>query len=371
MTATARETAQARQGGIAMRKLVTGLAGFALAVSVAGVAASPALAQTSLVSVKADRAPVIDGAADAAWERAPAYKVSLDKTVYEPSNGFKGVTKTTVTLRSLYDQDYVYFLARYDDPTQSLARGQWVKQPDGSWKRLANKDSTGHENTYYEDKFAFIWNINTATFETKGCAAACHKARGGKLAGVEDKAPGRMYTNKPGETLDMWHWKGVRTNPVGQIDDQYIDDTKDPTKNENWGRKNDAKTGGGYVDNVNKDQTGPMVMSKTAGPDSKYWIMAADKIEFVDTFKPGDIVPSMIVEPFTGSRADIEARGVWKDGVWTIEIKRKRVTTGDKAREQDVQFDDLKKTYYFGVAVFDNTQINHVYHEAVHKLIFK
>jgi hypothetical protein len=353
-----------------MRKLVRSIPWFFLSVSITFLLAGAAMAQSSLVSVKTEKAPVIDGAVDPAWERAPVYKVTLDKTVYEPSNGFKGVTKTTVTLRSLYDKEHVYFLVRYDDPTQSLARAPWVKQPDGTWKRLANKDSTGHENTYYEDKFAMLWNINTAGFEKKGCDVACHKARGGKIAGIEDTAPGRMFTDKPGETVDMWHWKSVRTNPVGQMDDQYIDDTKDPKKNEDWGRKGDSKTGGGYADNVKKDHPTPVFMSKAPGAD-KYWIMAADKTEFVDTFKPGDIVPSMIVEPFTGSRGDIEAKGAWKDGVWTIEIKRKLVTTGEKAKEQDVQFDDLKKPYYFGLAAFDNTQINHVYHEGVHKLIFK
>lgn len=335
------------------------------------VTTMPALAQTSLTSTKTDKAPAIDGSVDGVWDRAPAFKATLDKLVYQPSNGYKGISKATITLRSLYDSEYIYFLVQYQDPTQSIARMPWVKQPDGSWKAQTNKDSTDHENTYYEDKFAMIWNISTATFDKKGCDAACHKARGGKNAGIEDNSPGRMYTNKPGETLDMWHWKGVRTNPVGQVDDQFIDDTKDPKQNEDWGRKGDSKTGGGYQDNKNAAKTGPAFMSKTAGPDNKYWVMAADKTELADTFKPGDVVPGIVLEPFTGSRGDIEGKGVWKDGVWTIEMKRKLVTTGDKAKEQDVQFDDLKKTYYFGVAVFDNTQINHVYHENVHKLIFK
>jgi hypothetical protein len=359
-----------KKGGIPVRKLLSPVRWLVLASALTLVLAATAGAQTSLVSVKTEKAPVIDGTVDAVWERATAYKVALDKTVYEPSKGFKGVTKATVTLRSLYDKEHVYFLVQYSDPTQSLARQPWVKQPDGTWKQLTNKDSSGHENTYYEDKFAMLWNINTAGFEKKGCDVACHKARGGKIAGIEDTAPGRMYTDKPGETLDMWHWKSVRTNPVGQIDDQYIDDTKDPKKNADWGRKGDSKTSGGYADNIKKDLPGPIFMSKAPGAD-KYWIMATEKTAFVDSFKPGDIVPSMIVEPFTGSRADIEGKGVWKDGVWTIEIKRKLVTTGDKAKEQDVQFDDLKKPYYFGLAVFDNTQINHVYHEGVHKLIFK
>ena len=81
--------------------------------------------------------------------------------------------------------------------------------------------------------------------------------------------------------------------------------------------------------------------------------------------------PAMIVAPFSGSRADIESKGAWNDGVWTIEIKLRLVTTGEKAQEQDVQFDNLKKSYTFGVAVFDNSQINHVYHEGVRKLTFK
>ena len=353
-----------------MRKSVSFAVRLVLTASLTFLLAGPALAQSSLASVKAVKPPVIDGTVDTVWERAPAFKITLDKTVYEPSNGYKGVTKTVVTLRSLYDTEHVYFLVRYDDPTQSLARYPWVKQADGSWKRLGSKDSTGHENTNYEDKFAFLWNISTPAFEKKGCDSACHKARGGKNAGIDDIAPGRMYTDKAGEFIDMWHWKSVRMNPVGQIDDQYIDDTKDPSKNRNWGRKSDTKTAGGYEDNVKKDHPTPPFMSKSGSAD-KYWLMAADKTPFVDTFKPGDTVPSMIVEAFTGSRADVESKGVWKDGVWTIEIKRKLVTTGDKAKEQDVQFDNLKKPYYFGIAAFDNTQINHVYHEAVYKLIFK
>ena len=169
----------------------------------------------------------------------------------------------------------------------------------------------------------------------------------------------------------MWHWKGVRTGPVGQVDDQFIDDTKDPTKNADWGRKGDTKTVGGYSDNVNKDKTGPAWMNKTPSEANKYWVLGDEKTEFVDTFKPGDVVGGIVIAPFTGSRGDLEARAVWKNAMWTLEIKRKLVTTGDKAKEQDVQFDDLKKTYYFGVSVFDNTQINHVYHEGAHLLTFK
>jgi len=352
------------------KRTVTAVWWGAMILLIPFLAATPALAQKSLVSVKTDQAPTIDGTPDPIWEKAPAYKITLDQTSYKPED-YKGLTKTNVTMKSMYDKEDFYLLVQWEDPTRSLERAPWVKQPDGKWKQLKALDKTGHDNTYYEDKMAILWNISTKGFDKKGCEVACHKARGGKIAGIEDKAPGRKYTDAPGETLDMWHWKGVRTNPIGQIDDQYVDDTKDPTKNAEWGRKSDVKTRGGYVDNVNKDKTGPAWMSKTPSEENKYWILDEQKVAFVDNFKPGDVVPGIVVAPFEGSRGDITARGVWKNGLWTVEIKRKLVTTGEKAKEQDVQFDDLKKTYYFGVSVFDNSQINHMYHEGAHRLTFK
>ena len=53
------------------------------------------------------------------------------------------------------------------------------------------------------------------------------------------------------------------------------------------------------------------------------------------------------------------------------EIRRKLVTSGDKADVQDVQFDDLSKLYHFGISVFDNSQINHLYHDETLILKFK
>jgi hypothetical protein len=173
----------------------------------------------TLVSTKTDTAPTLDGKMEDVWSKAQPLKVELGKLPYEPKN-YKGIKKATVTVRALHDGGNIYFLLQWADPTESLARFPWVKQPDGSWKQLKDLDDTGHDNAYYEDKLAMFWNINTAGFESKGCASVCHKSRDGKNAGFPDTSPGRKYTNKPGETLDMWHWKGVRNGAVGQVDDQ-------------------------------------------------------------------------------------------------------------------------------------------------------
>ena len=71
---------------------------------------------------------------------------------------------------SLHNQDTIYFLAQYKDPTESLRRAPWVKQPDGSWKKIPGSEA------YYEDEFALIWNVNDSIkgFNQQGCAVACH-----------------------------------------------------------------------------------------------------------------------------------------------------------------------------------------------------
>jgi len=73
---------------------------------------------------------VLDGKADKAWDAAAPLKITLDQLPYEPSNGYPGMKSTEVTIKSLYDDQNVYFLISYKDPTKSLARFPWVKQAD-------------------------------------------------------------------------------------------------------------------------------------------------------------------------------------------------------------------------------------------------
>ncbi|MEA3363453.1 MAG: ethylbenzene dehydrogenase-related protein [Thermodesulfobacteriota bacterium] len=324
-----------------------------------------AQAATVLTSVKTDKPILLSGAVDNAWQKAAPLKVTVDNLPYEPNNGYEGMQETTVTMKSLYDDDYLYLLLQYNDPTKSLERFPWIKQEDGSWKQMKNKDSTGHDNTYYEDKVGIFWDINTKGFTEEGCMISCHMDIEG------DTSAGRKFTNNPGETIDMWHVKNVRTSPLGQVDDQFMDSTNNGKDNKSFGRKGDMKTGGGYKNNYNKDKTGPAYMNFPPSDKYKYMVVPTLKTPFVDIYKPGDVVPGIVIDAFQGPRADIEMRGKWDNGMWTVEIRRKLVTTGEKAEIQDVQFDDLKKDYSFGIAVFDNSQINHLFHDETLTLKFK
>lgn len=309
-------------------------------------------------------------AGDAAWASAKPIQIVVDQLPYQ-SNNYKGIKTASVKIQSVYDSEHVYFKIEYADPTKSLARQPWEKQPDGTWKQLKNPDQFGKENTYYEDRVAMYWDISARGFERRGCAVACHVAEDGKINGVDaGKTAGRKFTRAEGQLIDMWHSKGVRTDSVGQVDDQFVNHYADGTVNRNWGRMSDERTGGGPVDNVNKEKTAPLYMSTKAQPDL-FWIHDADKAPFVDTFKAGDRIPAMVVSPFEGSRGDISINSTWENGVWTYVMKRALVTKHPKSAEQDVQFSDLGKAYPFGVAVFDNSQINHVYHEGSIALTFK
>ncbi len=237
---------------------------------------------------------------DKAWQKAAPMKVTLDSLPYEPSTGYDGMRETTVSMKSLYDDEYVYFLIQYADPTKSLARFPWIKQEDSTWKQMKNKDSTGHDNTYYEDKVGMFWNINTKNFTEEGCLISCHMDIEG------DTSAGRKYTNNAGETIDMWHAKFVRSLPMGMFDDQYVDNNTDPKKNKGWGRKGDTGKGG-YKNNDSADKSTPAFMNLNPTEDEKYYIIPSKKVPFVDNFKKGDVVGGIDIAPMMGGRADILA----------------------------------------------------------------
>jgi hypothetical protein len=334
------------------------LAAAAIALGVfLGLASAPLDAQTKtvLVAKKVGAPPALDGTLDAAWSGAAPITVKAVGGKNLPGSS------TEVSLRAVYTADTVYFFVQYKDATQSVKRSPWVKQADGSWKQLGDPaDKGGDNNTYYEDKMAMIWAINSPSFEAKGCLAACHTGEG------------KPYGNKylpAGEKADIWHWKSVRTGTVGQIDDQWLDSTRyDKDKAPEAGRKSDPKTGGGYADNVNDAKNGPKFALRGNRPAPPYWIVDGEKEPFDDSkYKAGDEVPGIVVAPFTGDRGDIAVKSAWKDGTYTLVFWRKLVTNSDV----DVQFNDMKKQYAFGVAVFDNAQVRHAYVPGVLKLTFE
>jgi hypothetical protein len=323
------------------------------ALGVAGcvTATTGASSGDTLVAAKTATAP--DPAkldADAAWSAARPLSFALTG-----GRNFGGKGETKATLKAVYSGDTLYMLVQYADPTYSQRRGPYQKQADGTWKKLADpEDKGGDDNVFYEDKWAMIWPIANSIpkFEKEGCAALCHEGQG--------KPYGNKYTPAEGQLGDIWHMKGMRTGPLGYVDDQYVDHTRyDAKASPNAGRKSDPGGSLGEYTPVKLVNGKPEFMAreaKAANAGGTYYIKRGDEVAFDDgKFKPGDEVASFIINPLQGDRADIKVASAWKDGRYTYVVSRKLVT-GSK---YDVQFSDLGARYAFGMAAFDNAQVRH------------
>lgn len=188
---------------------------------------------SELLAYKTSVAPTIDGTVDDIWANAAVLNIS--PTVPDPGNGlFAGYAGETYpgTLRAMYDDQYIYFLAQWNDASNNPVQPWYFNPTTNRWAQRGNarafdvngiltKDGMG------QDQFAMLWNIDNSTpkFATQTCYASCHlftPYRNYQGVMVANKS-GNHYTNGAAEKIDMW-WchlnKDLLTN---QMDDQYQD----------------------------------------------------------------------------------------------------------------------------------------------------
>ncbi len=336
-------------------------------------------------SVKTDMVPVIDGdISDAVWDKA--------QPLYIPVSG--GNNPGIVTVKSLYNDTHVFIQSQWGDPTFSILRGggSWL------WNDTGDEEWT-HTLGGSEDRIAFQWDMNTTDFETQGCFVKCH---GDPVT----------YLSNPGERTDIWHMKAARSlgaidsmqigtptiveyQPVdgefilkGYADDKYVTYDEEPWS-EDGGRHGD---GGGstYARNRNASKGAPkyiekdpydwldaMILNQFEIDAGETWVADPDDVANYDAQNVKDawdnydtlgaVVPERIIRPPTGSRGDVLQSGKWVDEMWTVETMRLLETGND----DDVQFDDLSKTYDFGVSVMENTGgSGHDFHSGSYHLDF-
>lgn len=231
--------------------------------------AEPAPAPSGLVSVRVDVAPALDGAIDdAAWARATPIDV-VTRRVLSPEPG-AGVT---VSLRSVHTASHMYIAASWADETESVSHKSWV------WNATAGKYEEGTDR---EDMFSLA-------FELSG------PFTGDMLSPVD-------------AVWDLWHWKAFRTNPHGYA----MDKTHRYSRAQPPGKAN----------------------SHPARDGSSIWIArpedAGDTVERkrpAPTSREAERVPQYLARTPSGSAADVRAKGMWREGRWTLELER-RLDTG-------------------------------------------
>lgn len=274
-----------------------------------------------LNAVKIAKAPKIDGKSDKVWSRIKRTKIDIPG-------------EFTVNAKAAYSGGKVYFLFQWPDSEKSMNRVYLFK--GGKWKKKKGN----------EDRFNVLWNIGASIkkFEEKGCKVSCHK---------NDDDESAMYTNSPAERGDLWHWKSQRTNPVGYADDQYVIDQVDTSHDEATGRRTDKKSSGSYSSNWDKKNKRPrFTFSKGKSKGGPVLLKKKAKaVTGATKFRSGMRVPREVLERPQGSRGDVSAKGIWKKKKWTLEISRALKNGND----DDVQFDDLARSYYFGISIHNNS----------------
>jgi len=349
---------------------------------------SDRIPEGTLISKKMSNLPVMDGQLDDVWHLVNNLEIPVEVADYSLfGEDFLG-KKYDVTLRSMYTESDLYVFVQWTgDNEKSNELATWYYSVDaGKWLQKPTRKADNYSPAAYEDKFAFLWEIESDSFLKDGGVIFCH----------EDY----KHTNYPEELMDIWHWKLVRSAPVNQLDDKkliYKDEEGGGSLFN--GRKNDAGSGS-YSDNKQtltirgKKVTLPLYW--VPGKSEYFYIMDDDldarKIVDMDEnmnlidedgtvlMKEDFILGSDILipgikglKPSTESRGDITVYEFYDPAAhtWNLEIQRKLNTGND----DDVQFDDLEKMYNFSVAVFNNSSIAHATPEGIngkaYSMIFK
>jgi hypothetical protein len=263
--------------------------------------------------------------------------------------------RTRIEFRALHDGEELFVNAVWADDTEDYGYWPW-KKTDGGWEYM--QTSAKDECRYYEDKFSLIFPVQPCgDFERFGCAASCHL----------DSKFGWGYKGSK-DLLDTWHWKSVRTDPVGQVDDQYCTEVDFAQKD--IGRHGDPDQGGGYIVNCDPKKEHPLFL-----PDAPEAVVHGSfpksrAVEYTDAagaaIPSGTIIPGVVNSPFLGDRGDIRCQSQYRDGHWNLYMRRK-LDTGSKF---DTQFAPGGQ-FAFGCAAFDHAGKRHAYALPVFHLVLE
>lgn len=283
-----------------------------IAFAVVAAAACPLFAGDApargpeLVAPKVAALPAVDGKADdPAWAQAKELVVPIDKPdeLEHP--------KHKVVLKAVHDGDSICFLLVWEDKKKSDEHLPFVwKENDGEYvpddEKIEDACSLG---------FALEGEFNPDM-----------------LAGVESK-------------WDVWEWQAGRTTNGYALDKTHIYSRARPE-----GVKSKR-----FQDRKEK----PIFLARPDDAGTPAWKRLEPPSE-----KKGPKLPQFEPQTPSGSAADVQARGVWADGKWTVEFKRK-LNTG---HPDDAVF-SVGKAIEFAVAIFDETE--HSDHDVSGKLILK
>jgi hypothetical protein len=289
-------------------------------------------------------------------------------------------------VQAAYNDDTFFWRVSYRG--NEGKRHEYIRYTNEAWQREggdrrdaqatldgdAQQGDISVNSTIYEQRTTIMVNdpgaaTDVTNFGEFGCFLACHNysrhmPEWTSASGHDGKyidpaqAPG-VADGDP--VLDLWHWRGARSNPIGRADDQnilamtFVDiDGKD-----NGGRKGDAgdsvfssqnivddapqflldpgTTSGKFAFTWENFWTTPFyymvkddALQEGPGAPNPGTIAYADALAMGYAPQEGDTVPRRILRAGTGSRADITSMGTTftpetpdgSYGIWNVQMQR-------------------------------------------------
>lgn len=207
---------------------------------------------------------------------------------------FDPIAQVEISIKSVHSDSTIYFLVNFPDKDESRRHRSWI------WNNEAQMYVEGPDR---EDVFVFKWKIDQTTRDLS------------------------IYSDET-YIADIWYWKAHRSDPQGFADDKFQQLFNYPMKNS--------------FEVTSKSGQKMYIRREGDAGHSTYKTQI-----YVDN--EGDVLERYTLREPDSSRADVRAKGVWKDGRWTIEFARALVT----GNADDVNFQNLDTPYGFGVSRYE------------------
>lgn len=326
---------------------------------------------------------------------------------FEP-NPVAGKTGTLkVTMQASFDSQNLYM--RMSWPAKEAgAFHEYVVYRDGKWSNYAtNKNNAavaaGKMKASYEDRFTIMLGDGKSvpTFNNYGCWVTCHNdmrympneakksdvvahpilgSAGMKKEDIRKYLPesrtamgptGGWDKIKPksefdalkakGVFLELWQWRGYRSNPVQAADDGYLLEFRafDAGKNPFFGNWDGAKSQPVFMfDPAKNSGRAGLTEAEFRNPEAPL-LTVANRVPYDPKYKwkNGDLMVKQGLQKPEGSAGDNMVVGTHASGAWTLLWTRK-LNTGNK--------DDIAlkpgETYPIGLAVHDDNVTARFHH---------
>jgi hypothetical protein len=303
-------------------------------------------------------APVLDGKdSDPAWAAAKPVNIPTERS-------------GDISVKSVYSPEMIYFLVRFKSATPVMAEHVW--EFDGkNWKQGKASDQLG---MFFEMKNSI------PEFRKKGFGAMNFGLKDNEalweFGTIGPKNLDKPWTGAKQEA-DYWFWGIGIAKMSGKAEDLFysinreyvlssltttpvlmtrLDDFKKQApflaNSVAWQNGAAVAEGSEVLDPVTNVPALTYVKGKNVINDPYPFFEDLTPITATSTYKKGDKLPYIYFDSKTkgrwgGSVDDVEARGSWKDGYWTVELRR-RLNTGNADDIRLAAPKDKVLEYWFG-----------------------